>query len=841
MTVTQSKQVGLLLPLFLLTFAMSQGLGNPPAAFAGDNGAPKSLFQSFRFVKQQPSLLDGEETVTIKPMQPDPQKLPQIPSSSGANGSPRTTSGDKLRRTTSRTDSGIRLAILTNDEPNRVQAEHASGTMFNINTPPLEHEPNPIVSSSGLLPVNANDRDLDADYQPRKLQTIPAASDPNNLPSFQPIEKEEQSEEQSVAISSPVLDPSHNVGNFTMASAMQDNRRSAGPTPQEPTSEEHGTHLHEINVEAMKSAALNGIRPGETPKNEVLKIMTQIEGQLVQVNPLNATTEELIYAVEGLGRIEITIQESKVFSIVWLLPEPYPSEQIRKDALEAELKGVRPILVPNAEGYIIAQMFPEKGVIFSFTKGEVPGEPSQMVNQITIEPLTSWPFELRGERYLTISNAKAKWDLFIAVQLDPNNHKARWLLAKAFLADGQFAEAQRECKFALKLKSDQPQYHVTLAEIIGKAGYTKEARQYLEYLLPYCASLPHLKGHAECLLGDFYRDDVNLQDFVTANQKHIAAIDTVKPQCTSKNPTMRQQAKLVQMNAFIAGAMDYSISNWPNKEETIPQWLAGAETLAKNLVIEENMMPEYLMELATKAISVYANCPDLPGLEKWIDQLESVTEEIISQADDDFTVRKIENQYALAVYDAVQIYHYKGNSMLEMQYAVKATQMFERNLNNADDVENMYRLANLYYQIGMLEASGQTGRTLVKPDKKSYTRAAGWFAKAIPLFQQIEESLDEYEQPFLGEMYVSIGATYWTLGEKDYALQITEYGVEKLEDAVVGNLYPEKNLARPYKNLSQMYGDMGRVDDGELYHRRSQQASSQNLATTGSSTTTKQR
>jgi len=842
MIVTQSKHPGLLLPLFLLTFAMSQGLWNLSTAVAEDNGMSKSLFQPFRFLKQQPSLLNGneEDTVTLKLTQPDPQNLPEIPSShSGANGTPRTMSGDKLRRTTSGTNGGIQFAILANDEPNRRQAEHVSGTMFNLNTPPLEHDHNPIVSTSGLLPVNPinpinpNDRDWDAEGQPRKLRTFPVESDPNNLPSFNPIENEEQ----PIAISTPVLDPSHRVGNLTMASALQNSRQSDGSTLQEPTPDDRGLHLHEINVEAMKSAALNGIRPGETPKSEVLKIMTQVDGQLVRVTPLDAASELLVYSVEDLGMLELTIQQSKVFSIVWFLPEPYPSEQIRKDALETELRGIRPIQVPNAEGYIIAQMFPEKGVIFSFTKANEPGVPTLMVNQIAIEPLTSWPFELRGERYLTISNAKAKWDLVIAVQLDPNNHRARWLLAKAFLVDGQFAEAQRECKFAIKLKPDQPQYNVTLAEIIGKAGYTKEARQYLEYLIPYCASLPHLKGHAECLLGDFYRDDVNLQDFVTANKYHNAAIETVRPLCTSTNPTMRQQAKLVQMNAFLAGALDFSISNWPNKEENIPQWLAGAEKLALNLVIEENMMRECLLDLAVKAIGVYANCPDLPGLEKWIDQLESVTEEIVSQTEDDFTIRKVEKQYASAVYDIVQIYHDKGNSPLEMQYAMKVVPMFERNLNDGNDIESIYRLANLYYQIGTLEASGQAVRPPAKPDKKSYTRAAGWFAKAIPLFQQIEASLDEYEQPALGEMYVSIGVTYWALGEKNYALQITEYGVEKLEDAVTVNLYSEKNLVTPYKNLSTMYEALGRTEEGELYHVRAKQAS-QNLAT-GSSATTK--
>ena len=805
MTVTKSKQPGLMLPMFLLTFAMTQGLLVPSSVFAEDTGTSKSLL-SFRFFKQQPSLLEKivpatssqMQSTAENPIQNTTENLPQVQSS--------------------------------NDIPNRRLSGRISHAIFDVNMPPTEPASSPIVGVSGLLPISPGDQDSQTDQRPRQLRRFPTEPNPNDIPAIQSIDQTEK----PVAISNPVLNPSHEAGNFSLASAMQNTQRPAGTKPQVPTPDDHHSseeHMHDINVAAMKSAMFNAIQPDVTTESEVLENM----GQPDLVTPQDAATKEFVYSLDELGKMTITIKQSKVESLVWTLPEPYPSEQIRKEALESELRGIRPIHVPDADGFILGMIFPEKGVIFSFEKSDKPGVPSLLVNQIAIEPLTSWPFQLRGERYLTISNAKAKWDLRIAVELDPNNHRARWLLAQAFLADGQLPEAQRECKFAIQLDSNQPQYHVTLAEIIGTAGYTKEARSYLDSLLQYCNNMPQLRGHAERLLGDFYRDDNDIQDLLAARKHYETAIEAVTPLINSTNPTSRQQARLVLVKTYISMAQCIALSNWDGKEEQLPSWLDGAETFAMKLVMEDNMTRECLLDVAVGAINTYLNCPELGGLEKWIDKLQSVTDEIASQLDDETTTQKIEKRFASALYDIQQIYEARGDYQQTLQYSKKAIQYLERYSNDSDDTENIYRLANLYYQIGTLEAQGRASRPPVPPDKKAHIRATGWFAKAIPLFQQIEEFLGRYEQPVLGQMYVSIGVSYWEVGAKDYAVQITEYGVSKLVDAVDNELISDKILATPYTNLSNMYETMGRSDEAEAYYLLSKDAANNNLAKGSSS------
>ena len=831
-TVMKSKRLIPVLPMFL--FAVSLVLLQSTAVRAEESG-----LLSMKFLKQQPSLLHQNAASTPATTQEQQAKLPMVQSPNYAsNGLARMTPNDTPRRLQDTSgpirmqripessdlspENGIQLSMHSDDAGNAPTDRTSYGT-FNINMPPIEKPNHNIVGVSGLVP-------LDSGKIPGSgLQPLQRLSDTEiskaDLPTFTAINRTEPDDEYK-AISHPVADSSRS-DSYSLTSAIEDQSSTRASAPLTDDFQTSGVHLHELDASEMKSAMFNGIQPGVTTKKEMFEIM----GQPTSVTPVDAVTEAFVFSLEELGVIEATVQQGIVFSLVWILPEPYPSEQIRREGLEAELRGIRSIHIPDADGYILGQMFPEKGVVFSFIRSETPGEASLMVNLISIEPITSWPFELRGERYLTLSNSKAKWDLTIAVQLDPNSHRARWLLAQAFLADGQLAEAQRECNFAIKLQSDQPQYNVTLAEIIGKAGYTKEARQYLEYLIPHCESLPHLKGRAQCLLGDFYREEL---DLMSAKKYHQAAIDTVTPHLGSTNTTIRQQCKLVHTNAFLSMALDISLSDWGNKAEMLPQWLDGAENLALDLVIKEKMSQENLLNVALAAINAHVNFPELEELDKWVKLLESVSDEIIMKDNDPATVRRIETQMAVALYDIEQICEYHRDYKTAQQYGKKAVGFFERHLNENDDVINLYRLANLYYQLGRLDATGAIDRKTTTSDKAAHTRAIAWFAKSIPLFQLIEASLDENEKPFLGKMYADIGFSYWAVAEREYAVQITEYGIGKLEEAVDAELITEDVLAIPYENLSSMYKAMGRLEEAENYYIRSKQAKS-NIASGTSS------
>ncbi|MDR1383236.1 MAG: hypothetical protein LBJ67_05230 [Planctomycetaceae bacterium] len=835
---------------------------------------PKSLL-SFLFFKQQPSLFRQQAPPQNVAGQNFPPNFPQMNFPAGhfaqtdfgaaslnsAYASPGTPNGRSripLVDLPRRLNSSPSLLSKTQTPPNQnlkqipTVAERmpnrnalAAHYVFQDVTPPkiagASYETNEVIGVSGMIPKLKKTADDDAslpEYKPVPLRKFNEKPIEQDTPESNDENEEDKTQNKESFVSETEEHDSTNLpsvvssGEFSLASATQDESedhrvvtpaRSAPhnhddheqhssppkPRPDSPSPQPHPDNLseeellHEINATSMQSAAFNGLIPGISNKSELFEAM----GEPIKMIP-QGEYEICQYTIEGLGAIDVTLKQGNIFSLMLGFSEPYPAEQIREQ-LEQELRGIRSILIPDENNNILGQLFPEKGVVFEFTPSEKPGEPSLMVTSVAIEPITAVPFVIRGERYLTISNAKAKWDLTIAVQLDRNNHRARWLLAKAFLADGQLAEAQREAIFAIKLNDQNLQYHVTLAEIIGKSGHTKEARQYLDEILPYCDNAPQVKGLAECLMGDFYRDDAELQDCNMGNQFHSRAIKTTEPLFNSPNPTLRQQAKIVILRSYLSSVMDISWGNWGDKEKVLKGWLDGAKEIAINLVIEEKISREYLLNVATTAIAAYLSCPESDDFIPYISEVESVAEEIIGQSTDDKGLtQKIEKELGLAYSNVEQIYEVRKNYKQAMKYGQKAVEHLERGMRNRNDVIELYHLANVYYQVGRIQAAGFAN------DDGAIT----WFTKAIPLFQQVEPRLDDYEQPRLGEIYVSIGVSYWNIDEKEYALKISEYGIGKLQQAVEQKLVPEKILAIPYENLSAMYEEVGRKEDAKNYY-----------------------
>ncbi|MCL2347974.1 MAG: hypothetical protein FWC50_06880 [Planctomycetaceae bacterium] len=581
-----------------------------------------------------------------------------------------------------------------------------------------------------------------------------------------------------------------------------------GALPQTPKADvrTNESDLSTLDVSVMKSAAFQGIFPGKTTREELLELMGEPSRTARQEG-----FEVMYYTMEGFSNIEVNLQKGVVFSLVVRLDEPFPAEQIR-EALESELKGIRSLLIPDANGNILGQLFPEKGVVFVFTPSEEPGVPSLMVTQIGIEPITAEPFALRGERYLSISNTQAKWDLTIATRLDPGNHKAHWLLGKACLNEGNLSEAKKEVLRAIELYDKQPQYHITLAQIIADAGHLRDAQQYIREIIPYCSNTPQVKGLAECLLGDFYQKDDN-PNYKDAIDYHQKAIETVAPVLASKNPTQRQQAKEVLVKAHLGAAVDVALSSWDGKDEALKKWLGLANEYALDLVIKENMPRDYLLLVASTALSAYLGNPNSGDIEKYVDEVRNIGQEIITQSDDPVRVRKVNSEMGTALYHAVQIYQLRKDYKSAISCGKIAADYLERGTENSANPVDIYQLARLYFRLGAIQANGMG----------NHREAVKWFEKAIPLFQKVDRIFAAEEQPKLGEMYVSIGISYWEIGEQEYAIQISEYGVAKLEKAVENGLLKEKALAVPYGNLSVMYRKVGRDSDAEDYYLLSKQ------------------
>jgi hypothetical protein len=116
-------------------------------------------------------------------------------------------------------------------------------------------------------------------------------------------------------------------------------------------------------------------------------------------------------------------------------------------------------------------------------------------------------------------------------------------------------------------------------------------------------------------------------------------------------------------------------------------------------------------------------------------------------------------------------------------------------------------VGKLYFHIGVVHAV----------QKQDHKTAAQWYDKALPLLAAPRPTSELLAPQHDGEELVSMGVTYWQIGEKDHAIDLTLNGAELVAKAVEGGILPKKSLTVPYGNLAAMYEQLGSKEDAAKY------------------------
>jgi hypothetical protein len=98
-----------------------------------------------------------------------------------------------------------------------------------------------------------------------------------------------------------------------------------------------------------------------------------------------------------------------------------------------------------------------------------------------------------------------------------------------------------------------------------------------------------------------------------------------------------------------------------------------------------------------------------------------------------------------------------------------------------------------------------------------HVKAAQWYDKAEPLLTNPRPASQLYAPRREGEMLVSMGVSYWQLGEHNRALDLTQSGVNLVETAVAAGILAKSTLGVPYGNLATMYEKLGESSNAAKY------------------------
>jgi len=577
--------------------------------------------------------------------------------------------------------------------------------------------------------------------------------------------------------------------------------QNSAPVPQQVVAS-RGNHPSEIDQlrPTVETAVIQGVSPGVTTAEQLAQRWGEPEEEAVIGNEVVQR-----YSMEPLNHIEVTLRRGIVRSIVIQLETPFPSEEVRS-SLHSELLTSKAVRIPDEEGKITGEIFPEKGVMFLFAP-QTPGQ-GYLVRQIAIEPISAEPFVLRAEAVLYDQPTAAKRDLKDAIRLKPDHARAHWLLAQIELSEGYVESALLYIDKAIRLDEKRPAYHLTFVQAMTQMNRIEEAKQYLQETINICDRYPHEKAKALLMLGDLYRTS-RQPNYELAYECHEEAIRLATTLVNHSNPTISLTAKDVLFEAHLAIARTIAWGRWDRQEEAIKKWIDRARVLANDpkLKAARRYSREYPLKIASTALATLVAVPNALNIDLYIEDVVDAGNELIESETDPILRAKYHWDTGSSLYDAVQIFQLRKQYSSALKYGELAAKYMDIGIAGRNSDTDQYLLGRLYFRLG-------TTHSIVSQNHRA---AIEWFDLAKPIFLRLLPRIDSGAFGYFGDALVSMGASYWETGQREEAVRLTERGSRQIERGVQAGTVDASAQLIPYSNLAHMYKELGDQEQAQKY------------------------
>jgi tetratricopeptide (TPR) repeat protein len=555
---------------------------------------------------------------------------------------------------------------------------------------------------------------------------------------------------------------------------------------------------------AAEPAKFNGIQPGTSTKKDV----TAAWGAPVNTSK-NGDTTVLTYQTDPFKSIDVLITEGKVSAIKIELQGTLPPKRLAK---QLSLDKIDSAVVSDEKGIALGESYPERGVLFIFAPADESNaganiSPAPKVTHVVIQPLDANAFALRAESRLHGPYEQNIRDLEMALKLDSEMAQAHWLLADIYLATGQADKAESESAAALEVEPDNSAYQLRHAEALELVGRYDDAVREVRTVLDRGTTAPVVKAqafHAMAALATLGEKSI-ASKAVSFDTKAIEIADSL---ATSKNVKERRAAKQVLIEAHLSIARAISHQEYKGKTEAISEWIGRASGLAEGAISTDGGSLELRLLVARQALGALASMKPTKDPAAFVTEAQDTANALKQQYDDDLWQRRIKWELGEAYYHAVRIELVRNETSTALRYGQSAIENLADGAETRQAVHDSELLVGqLYFQIGAIYA-------VLKQDHKS---AAQWYDKAVPLLTAPQPVSDLLTPQLEGEELVSMGVSYWQVGEKDRALDLTLNGATMTQQAVDRGVLPKSSLAVPYGNLATMYKQLGQVGDAAKY------------------------
>jgi tetratricopeptide (TPR) repeat protein len=561
-----------------------------------------------------------------------------------------------------------------------------------------------------------------------------------------------------------------------------------------------------VSFEAVK---FQGIAVGKTTKHELITAWGQ---------PADASTtpegDVLVYRKSPFQAVEVLVGKNGVVTTIKItLAAPI---EYKKLSEQLSLDRIDPATISDDTDKSVGLTFPERGVMFIFTSSQnvtpVDEDKSaaaapQTVSHVVIQQLDSHAFALRAEKHLHGPYAQNINDLKTAIALDPEYANAYSLLAKIYLATGQADLADAAAAEACDIEPKNASYQLLRAQARELLGEYDDAVLKVRAVLDRedLTSIERAQGlHRMARLASLGDGEIASKT-ISFETRSIEVADKL---ASSKDAKERRAAKQLLVEAHIAIAEEIARQSYNQKVETLSLWVGRASGIAEDYIAKDGGSVELRLLIAQRVLASLASFRPTLDPAPWVAEAEDAAKAMFAQSDDEMWQQHVKWELGIAYLNALRVEHTRRQTDAALKYGQEAIDNLAVGASCRQAVHSSEQLVGqLYFQMGAVYAV----------HKLDHAKAVPWYDKAAPLLTGQRPASELYAPRREGEMLVSMGVSYWQLGDQTHALDLTQTGVGLVEAAVENGVLAKTTLAVPYGNLSTMYQQLGEETNATKY------------------------
>jgi tetratricopeptide (TPR) repeat protein len=545
-------------------------------------------------------------------------------------------------------------------------------------------------------------------------------------------------------------------------------------------------------VEAIR---FNGLQAGTSKMSEV----QQLWGKPTMVAESRGAILHT-YLLEPFDRIIVTYDRDLVRGLRIILAEQFPPETV---AEQLEVLEISPAQMRDETGTHLGLAYPERGVLMRFAPGKNPPQ----VAEILLESIDSRRFLLRGEQRLPRDYTACLEDVASVLELSPDMHRALWLRGRALFYAGRLQDALTASREAIELDPKNPEYHLLRSRILAEQDQFEPAIAETKLALNLCDSRPELKAQALCQLGNQVAAGPG-RDYQGAIDFHLQAIQLAEPLAADRRQAVRRAAREVLVDAHLGAARDIAWGFWKMKQTVVPSWLKKAEDAAKQAAGVDGAGDDHSLRVCREALAAYVGMNGELDPAEWVQAAVSEGRLLIDKTVDPLHQRQLQWELGLALYDALQVYHIRQEAEHALECGELAVDYLEKgSVGRQVAPTDAWLMGRLYFRLG----------SIIAVQNHQHQEAVVWFDKATPLIEKPIPPSALGDMGRQGETLVSMGVSYWAVGQHARAIQMTQRGARLMEQAVKDGILESDALSVPYANLATMHRHLGHSQEANTF------------------------